>query len=334
LYYNSEMPKPVFLSGIQPTGVPHIGNYLGAIKKWVEIQDNYETFIMVADLHAITIPREPKEFKEKTLEIVALLLACGIDPKKSTLFIQSQIPAHTELAWILNTITPLGELERMTQFKEKKDRAGALAGLLNYPVLQAADILLYKTNVVPVGEDQFQHLEFARAIAKKFNSKFGETFIIPEALSDKITSRIMGLDNPNKKMSKSAKNPNNYIALLDSPEIIRKKIKSAVTDSGKEIKYDRENKPAIANMLDIYAAFSEKTFGQLEIEFREKSYAEFKEELTELLIAKLTPIQKKYKELSKNKNLLEKILENSKTKASKIANKTLLEAKEKVGFII
>ena len=328
------MAKQVFLSGIQPTGAPHIGNYLGAIKKWVEIQTNYETFVMIADLHAITVPRSPKEFNEKTFEFISLLLACGIDPEKSAIFIQSHIPAHTELAWILNTITPLGELERMTQFKEKKDKTGALAGLLNYPVLQAADILLYKTNVVPVGEDQFQHLEFTRKIARKFNAKFGKTFVIPEAISEKVISRIMGLDNPNKKMSKSAENPNNYISLLDSPEAIIKKIKLAVTDSGKEIKYDKKEKTAISNMLDIYSAFSGKSISQLEEEFKNRSYVEFKNNLAELLIKKLTPIQEKYKEFSKNREFLKKILEESKAKAVKIANKTLLEVKEKVGFIV
>src|SRR3989344_6745673 len=243
------MKNQVLLGGVQPSGTLHIGNYLGAIKQWVELQKSHKEFLMIVDLHAITVPQEPRELNKKTLELAALLIACGIDPKKTTLFIQSHVPAHVELGWILNTLTPIGELERMTQFKEKQEKSGLLAGLLNYPVLQAADILLYQTDVVPVGEDQLQHLELTRTLVRKFNNKFGEVFKIPKSVLQKDAGRIMGLDNPKKKMSKSATSANNYIALLDAPEEIRRKIKIAVTDSGKEIKYDKKEKPALSNLI-------------------------------------------------------------------------------------
>ena len=220
------MPKNILLSGIQPSGSDlTIGNYLGAIKQWVDLQKTYKMFLPIVDEHAITVPQEPERLHENTLTVASLLLACGIDPKKTTLFLQSHVPAHFELAWLLNTMTPVGELERMVQFKEKSEKAGVLAGLLNYPVLQAADILLYQADVVPVGEDQLQHLELTRTIARRFNNRFGETFKEPKALMDKNTARIMGLDDATKKMSKSAASPINFIALLDSPEEIRRKIR-------------------------------------------------------------------------------------------------------------
>lgn len=326
--------QPILLSGIQPSGDLHIGNYLGAIKQWVELQKSHRVFIAIVDLHAITIPQDPEKLREKTLEVAALLIACGIDPKKSVLFIQSHVPTHTELMWILNTITPVGELERMTQYKEKQEKSGLMAGLLNYPVLQAADILLYQPDVVPIGEDQLQHLELTRTLARKFNNRFGQTFKEPKALIQKETARIMGLDDPSKKMSKSASSPNNYIALLDSPEEISRKIKIAVTDSGKEIKYDSAGKPAISNLMSIHGAFSGLSNAEIEKKYRGKGYGEFKKGLGELLVEKLSPIRKKYIMLSKDKKELLTTLQSGSEKAAKVANQTLNMVKERVGFVL
>lgn len=322
------------LSGVQPSGELHIGNYLGAIKQWVELQKSYHVFVMIADLHAITVPQVPKQLRKKTLEVAALLLACGIEPKKSVLFVQSHVPAHAELMWILNTLTPVGELERMTQFKEKREKAGTLGGLLIYPVLQAADILLYQTDVVPVGEDQLQHLELTRALARKFNNRFGKIFKEPKSLIRKDAARIMALDAPTKKMSKSAASPNNYISLLDTPDSIRRKIKTAVTDSGSEIRYDEERKPAISNLLAIYSAVSEVAVADLEKQYRGKGYAEFKNDLAELLVATLSPVQGEYQKLSKNEPGLLKILDSGAKKASAVAGNTLSMVKKKVGFVL
>ena len=308
--------KKTIFSGVAPSGNIHIGNYLGAIKQWVELQNigEYQNIFCVVDEHAITVPQEPEKLRSKILEVFILYLALGIDPEKSIIFVQSSVPEHSELNWILSTITPVGELERMTQFKDKsKKQKSVLAGLLNYPVLMAADILLYKTNLVPVGEDQLQHIEIARAIAKKFNSAFGGTFPIPEPLLNKEGKRIMGLDDPAKKMSKSAENPNNYIALLDSPETIREKIKSAVTDSGSEIKYDAENKPAISNLLLIYSLFSGlpadrqgKSIPILEKEYAGKNYSIFKHDLAETIIESLSPIQKEISRAVRQPRLYQK----------------------------
>jgi len=324
----------VILSGIQPTGTIHIGNYLGAIKQWVEMQNFYRVFIAIVDYHAITIPQEPKKLYENTLRTAALLVACGIDPKKSVLFLQSHVPAHTELAWILNTITPLGELERMAQFKEKSEKAGVYAGLLNYPVLQAADILLYQSDTVPVGQDQMQHLELTRTLARKFNNNFGRTFKIPKPLIEKSASRIMGLDDPAKKMSKSAASANNYITLLDPPQEIRRKIKIAVTDSGKEVRYDPKTKPAISNLMTIFHAFSGISYVKIEKEYQARGYAEFKDDLAELIVKKLEPLQKKYQEFSEKNKITAEILEKGAKEAGRIAETTLLEAKKKMGFVI
>lgn len=328
------MLKKILLSGIAPSGNLHIGNYLGAIKQWVDLQKDYRVLAMVADLHAVTTPQEPKDLEEKSLEVVKLLFACGLDNKKSLVFMQSQVPAHTELGWILNTITPVGELERMTQFKEKKEKAGVLAGLLNYPVLQAADVLLYQTDVVPVGEDQFQHLELTRTLANKFNNRFGKTFKVPKALAQKETARIMALDDPSKKMSKSAAHPENYIALLDSRAEIHRKIKTAVTDSGKEIRYDPDTKIAVSNLMTIYGAFSGHSFAEIEKKYAGKGYADFKTELAELLVEKLALIQKKYRELSKDKKSILEILHKNAKETSSIANRTLRAVKKKVGFVL
>lgn len=326
-------------SGIQPSGKLHIGNYLGAIKQFVELQNSSEAIFCIVDHHAITVPQKPEELRKNILDVAKIYLASGINPEKSIIIIQSHVPAHVELGWILNTMTPLGELERMTQFKDKSKQQTVnskqgtiLAGLLNYPTLMAADILLYNTTHVPVGEDQKQHVEFTRMIAKKFNNHFGDTFVLPQSQVQKETSRIMGLDNPEKKMSKSAPSANNYIALLDSPDEIRRKIKIAVTDSGKEIKYDKKSKPALSNLMDIYSAFSGLSNDAIEKKYKNSGYAEFKNDVAELLIEKLAPIQKKYAEL-KDKNVLA-ILRDGAKQANAIASKTLFAVKEKMGFVV
>jgi tryptophanyl-tRNA synthetase len=338
------MKSQVIFSGIQPSGNLHIGNYLGAIKQFVELQKNNEAYLRrqaifcVVDQHAITIPQDPETLHEKTLEVAMLYLAAGIDPKKSIIFIQSHVPAHAELGWILNTLTPLGELERMTQFKEKSknknQKTRVTAGLLNYPTLMAADILLYQTDAVPVGEDQLQHIEFTRMIAQKFNKRFGETFKLPKAIVNKDSARIMGLDNPAKKMSKSAENPDNYIAILEKPDEIRRKIKIAVTDSGSEIIFDPEKKPAISNLLSIYSGFSGQEIKEIEKKYQGKKYFEFKNDLAEVIIDGLEPLRKKFKELDKDKKSVLKILREGKEKAEAIANATLRTAKEKMGFVL
>ncbi len=328
----------VLFSGIQPSGILHIGNYLGAIKQWVELQNEYRSFFCIVDEHAITVPQDPTELRENTLRTAMIYLAAGIDPKRSTIFVQSHVPAHTELGWILNTLTPLGELERMTQFKDKKQETrnkkhGTLAGLLNYPTLMAADILLYKTNAVPVGEDQLQHIEFTRSIAERFNNRYSETFVVPKAIVNKEGARIMGLDDPTKKMSKSAASPNNYISLLDSPDEISRKIKIAVTDSGSEIVYDEEKKPAISNLIAIYSLFSGKSVQALEKEYSGKGYAEFKAELAKVIINALAPISERFRELEQQKDKVLIVLRGGAEDASKVAEATLREVKEKMGFL-
>ncbi|MBI2056075.1 MAG: tryptophan--tRNA ligase [Candidatus Sungbacteria bacterium] len=326
--------QSTILSGIQPSGNLHIGNYLGAVKQWVDLQAYYHVFIMIADLHAITVPQEPKELRVRTLALANLLLACGIDPEHSTLFLQSHVPAHAELGWIFNTMTPLGELERMTQFKEKSDAKGAYAGLLNYPTLQAADILLYQPNAVPVGDDQLQHLELTRELARRFNNRFGETFVVPKPLIMQSAGRIMGLDDPTKKMSKSAESQSSYIAILDTPDEIRKKIKNAVTDSGKEIEYNPSAKPAIANLIAIMSAFSGSSEQEVAEKHNGKGYAEFKSDLAELIVKKLAPIQETYRKLAENPDATLKILKQGAKNARETANETLNSAKEKMGFVL
>jgi len=318
-------------SGIAPSGVLHIGNYLGAVKNWVHLQNKYESIFCVVDLHAITAPQNPEELHKKTLEVAKIYLAMGVDPEKSTIFIQSHVPEHTELAWILNTITKIPELERMTQFKDKssENKQNINAGLFNYPVLMAADILLYDTNLVPVGEDQLQHVEIARTLARRFNSTFGETFVIPEPYVIKEGMRIMGLDDPTKKMSKSASSEYNYIALTDPPEKIREKVKRAVTDSGKEIKY-LDSKPAIRNLINIYALLDNATPKDIEDAYRKKGYAEFKKDLAEVVVGFLEPFQEKYNEIDDREVL--RILEEGATKASKLAKEKMEEVKEKIGL--
>ncbi len=320
-------------SGIQPTGQLHIGNYLGAIKQWVELQENQECIFSIVDLHSLTIPYDPINFQKRIIETAIAHLAIGIEPEKSVLFIQSQVKEHTELTWLLNTICPVGELQRMTQYKEKSRqfKKNINAGLLNYPILMAADILLYQTDIVPIGKDQKQHLELTKILAKKFNQKFGETFKIPKAQIPKIGAKIMALNNPKKKMSKSI--PQSCLFLFDEPKIIRKKIMSAITDTGKIIKYEPKRKPGISNLLTIYSLFSEKPIKEIEKKFKGKGYAEFKKQIAELLILKLEPFRRKRKELLSREVYVKEILNQGAKKAQIIAQSTLQQAKQKMGLI-
>ena len=327
------MQQKIF-SGIQPSGNLHIGNYLGAIQNWVAMQNDYESIFCIVDLHAITTPQNPKELHQRILEVAKIYLASGINPKKSTIFIQSHIKEHTELAWILNTITKIPELNKMTQFKDKskkEDKQNTSVGLFDYPVLMAADILLHNTEVVPVGEDQLQHIELARTLARRFNKKFGEAFIIPKSHIKKETMRIMGLDDPTKKMSKSATSEYNYISLLDTPEIIEKKIKKAVTDSENTITYT-DNRPALKNLINIYSAFSNKTPQEIEKEYQNKGYADFKSGLTKTILNFITPFQKKYNKLDDNDVL--NILKKGAQKIQPTAEQKIKEIKEKIGFVL
>jgi tryptophanyl-tRNA synthetase len=325
--------KRIF-SGIQPSGTLHLGNYLGAIQNWVKLQDSYESIFCVVDLHAITVPQNPEELKKKTIEVAKIYLAAGIDPLKSSIFIQSHVPEHTELTWILNTIAKIPELEKMTQFKDKsqKDsRESASVGLFDYPVLMAADILLYDTQVVPVGEDQLQHIEITRTLAKRFNTKFGETFVVPEPYVQKEGMRIMGLDDPAKKMSKSAASAYNYIALTDDAEMVRKKIKKAVTDSGTEIVYS-DDKPALQNLINIYSLLADKKPAEIVKMYAGKGYSDFKKDLAEIIIAFLEPFQERLAELSDEKVL--EILHQGAAKVRPLAKAKLDEVKKRVGFVL
>lgn len=321
-------------SGVQPSGNLHIGNYLGAIRNWVDLQERYESIFCVVDLHAITVPQDPEQLRKKTLEVAKIYLAAGIDPKKSAIFIQSQVSEHAELMWILNTIAKMSELDKMTQFKDKSQRGGRESsgvGLYDYPVLMAADILLYDTQVVPVGEDQTQHVELARDLAKRFNQKFGETFIVPEVHVRKEGMRIMGLDDPSRKMSKSAASEYNYISLIDSAETVRRKIKKAVTDSGSEIVYSDE-KPALKNLINMYALLAGMSPEEVEKKYVGKGYGDFKTELAEVIIAFLEPFQQRFSALSDEEVL--HILHEGAEKVRPIARKKLEEVKRKIGFVM
>ena len=324
--------KRIF-SGVQPTGNLHIGGYLGAMKQWIDLQEQEECFFMIADLHALTIPRNPKTFSKDIFELAVEFIATGLDPKKCVIFVQSQVKEHTELTWLLDIITPVSELERMTQYKTKTKqfKENVNVGLLNYPVLQAADILLYQTDFIPVGKDQIQHLELTKTIARKFNQRFGETFKEPKPLLLKFGEKIMALNNPKKKMSKSM--PKTCLFLFDEPETIKKKIMSAVTDTGKEIKYDVSEKPGISNLLTIYSFFSKKPINQIEKELENKNYAEFKKLLVELLSISLEPIREKRKELLKEKTYINEVLSEGAEKARAIAQATMKKVREKIGLM-
>ena len=320
------------LSGIQPTGSIHIGSYLGAISQWKELQEMGECIFFIADLHALTVPQDPKTFSKEVLETAAELLAVGINPEKCILFVQSQIKEHAELAWFLNTITPVSELERMTQYKDKSKqfKKNVNAGLLNYPVLQAADILLYQTDSVPVGKDQQQHLELSKTIARKFNQKYGQTLKVPEALILKTGAKIMALTAPKKKMSKSVERT--CLFLFDEPELIKKKLMTAVTDTSKVIKYDPSKKPGISNLLTIYSLFSNKTIAQVEKKFSKKGYAEFKKALADLLILQFEPFRRKKKELLQREVYVKEILKQGRKRAEIIAKSTMQDVRKKMGI--
>jgi len=326
------MAKPILLSGIQPTGRLHIGNYLGALKNFVELQNSgkYDCYFFIADYHSLTVDFDPKRKKEEILAVANAYLATGLNPKKSTIFAQSSVPESTELAWILNTIAPIGEMERMTQFKDKaaEQRHNINTGLLTYPALMSADILLYDAAVVPVGDDQLQHLELTRTLARKFNSKFGRTFIEPKSLLTE-QPRVMSLDNPRKKMSKSS--PAGCLFLDDTPEEIKTKIGRAVTDSESKIIYNKTNeKQGISNLLDIYSDFSGETIASLEKRYVGKGYGQFKAELSDMLIKKLEPFRSRQKKDTE----LKKILGTGAQKAKKVAAKKMVEVKEKIGIAL
>ncbi len=327
--------KKISFSGIQPSGDLTIGNYLGAIKNWVSLQKDFYAYYCVVDLHAITIRQDPKELKERTLKNLAIYIASGLDPDKNTLFIQSHVPAHCEASWLLNCYCYIGELSRMTQYKDKSQKEGesVSAGLFTYPILMAADILLYDTNVVPVGNDQKQHVELVRDLAIRFNNLYGKTFVVPEAYIADSGARIMDLQNPDKKMSKSIDNPNAYILILDSPDIIRRRINRAVTDDIGMVRYSDEQ-PGISNLINILSAITGKSYKDIEKDYEGVGYAQFKEDVAQALIEELKPVQDRVKEILKDKSYLQKIYNYSAEKANYVASKTLKKMQEKVGLVI
>lgn len=324
--------KTIF-SGIQPSGTLHLGNYLGAIEQWVRLQENNRAFYCIVDAHAITIPYEPSELSERILHTAALYIAAGLDPEKSTIFVQSHIAEHLELAWLLATITPYGELTRMTQFKDKskKQAQSTSLGLFSYPVLMAADILLYQTEIVPVGEDQTQHIELTRAIATRFNKRFGECFTLPTAYTNPRTARIMSLTDPTKKMSKSD-DPKTYLSLNDIPDDIRKKISNAVTETEPVFSFTQSG-PAVKNLLAIYEALSAAPRDTIEQKFTGRGYKEFKEELAELIISKLAPLQERYRNIRAQDDELRILLGRGKHTAKQVAAQTLARVKEAMGLL-
>lgn len=323
--------KRVF-SGVQPTGNIHIGNYLGALKQFVELQDDHDCIYCIVDLHSISLPQDPKTLRENILDVAALYLAVGLDPKKSIIFIQSMVPGHTELAWILMCNSYTGELSRMTQFKQKsKNSESAPAGLFTYPILMAADILLYDTDVVPVGNDQKQHIELTRDLAIRVNNKYGEVFTVPDGRFLKEGARIMALDDPTSKMSKSAPNVHSRISLLDDANKIKKSIMRATTDSEGSIRMDVENKPGISNLLNIYSAFSGKPVPEIEKMYEGRGYGDFKKDLVEVITEAILPIQDRYREIRGSKELVD-ILKDGAERANAISEKTVKRVKEKFGL--
>lgn len=322
-------------SGIKPSGELHLGNYLGAIRNFVDLQNTAECIFSVVDLHALTVPQEPDDLHRRTLDIARLYVACGIDPAKATIFVQSHVSAHAELGWLLGCFTYFGELRRMTQFKEKSEgQVNVSSGLFTYPVLMAADILLYNADKVPVGEDQKQHLELTRDIAQRINNRFGEIFKVPEPYIPPKSAggRIMSLDDPLRKMGKS-EDPKGTIALLDPPDVIAKKIRSAVTDSGREVYYDEENKPAISNLMVIYSLCSGESLESIADRYGSTGYGVFKKDLADVVISALEPIQKRYQELTEP-GRIEAVLEEGRRKAEAIADETLRTFQEKLGIVV
>ena len=329
--------KRKLFSAVQPSGAVTIGNYIGAIKNFVALQDEFDCIYAVADLHAITVRQEPAALRKNTLELMALFIACGIDPEKCVLFVQSHVPAHCELTWVLNTITYPGELSRMTQFKDKsaKNADNINGGLFTYPALMAADILLYQPDLVPVGEDQKQHVELCHTIARRFNGIYGDVFKLPEPFVPKVGARIMSLTNPTAKMSKSENEDTGRILLMDTPETIMRQFKRAITDSDTEncVRFDRENKPGVANLMTIYSAVTGKTFDQIETEFAGCGYGKFKPAVGEAVVETLRPIREEATRLMKDKGYLESVYKAGAEKAGYVAEKTLRKVYKKVGFV-
>lgn len=326
----------VILSGVKPTGIPTLGNYLGALKNFVKLQNemtDYEFFIFVADLHAITVPQDPKTLKQNIKNLAALYLACGLEPKNLTLFIQSEVKQHAELGYIMQSLAYMGELERMTQYKDKmqKQVTGVTSALFTYPALMAADILLYDAKYVPVGEDQKQHLELARDLAIRFNNRYGNTFRVPEELISKTGARIMDLQNPTKKMDKSDLANKGCIYLLEPIDSIKKKIKSAVTDSEAIVRYDKENKPGISNLMTIYSVLTNMSFEEIEEKYHGKGYGDFKGDLAEIVALEIEGIQKRFNEIINNK-IVDELLDLGKEKASKLAERKLQKVYKKIGL--
>ena len=321
-------------SGIMPSGNLHLGNYLGALKNWVKLQDDYDNFYCIVDLHALTVPQDPKVLRTKIRELAALYLACGIDPEKSVVFRQSRVSGHAELAWLLNCVAKVGELSRMTQFKDKASRGGAESasvGLYAYPVLQAADVLLYNAHLVPVGEDQRQHLELMRTLARRFNGLYGETFVVPDIFVPETGARVMALDEPAAKMSKSSPTPASYIALLDEPDVVRRKIRRAKTDSGSEVKASPD-KPAIANLLGIYAAMTGRKVAEIEADYEGRGYGDLKKDLAEVVVEGLAPIRERALALLDDPAAVDGLLDRGAERAREVAATTLHDAWAKLGL--
>lgn len=332
---DNQMPRKKVLSCIQPTGTPTLGNYLGALKNWKNISDDYDAAYAVADLHAITVRQDPKMLKKQIMEMYAMLLALGIDREKSIIFVQSHVPQHSQLAWILNCYTQFGEMSRMTQFKDKssKHADNVNVGLFSYPVLMAADILLYKADFVPVGVDQKQHLEITRDIAERFNGIYGNVFTIPEPFIGKKGAKIMSLQDPTKKMSKSDTNVKSFISLLDKPETIIKKMKSAVTDSEACVRFDEENKPGVSNLMSIYACCTGQSYEQIEKEFESKGYGDFKQKVGEAVVEELRDVQDEFNRLIKDEKYLKECMKDGAEKATRLAHRTLEKVMKKVGYV-
>lgn len=327
--------KDLVFSGVKPTGMAHLGTYIGALKQWVAIQKDHRCLFCIVDLHAITVPQDPKELRQLTLEVAATYLAVGIDPKRSDIYVQSEVSEHAELGWVLGTITKMGELERMTQFKDKSQKGGrerAGLGLFAYPSLMAADILLYDTSAVPVGEDQMQHLELTRVIARRFNERFGDTFVIPQALIQKHGARIMSLQDPTKKMSKSDESKSGVIMLDDDADTIRKKIMRAVTDTDGRVFFDQDAKPAVSNLMTIYHHITGLSMKEIETAFEGKGYGDFKKDLAERLVEHLAPIRAKILNYREHPKELEHILDAGRDKAKAIAEKKMDLVREQVGL--
>ncbi|WP_246456270.1 tryptophan--tRNA ligase [Nocardioides mesophilus] len=329
--------RPRVLSGIQPTADSfHFGNYLGALRQWVALQEEHEPFFFIADMHAITVEQDPRQLRERCLRAAAQLIAMGVDPERSAIFVQSQVPAHAQLAWVLQCLTGFGEARRMTQFKDKSSKNGegaASVGLFTYPILQAADILLYRPAFVPVGEDQRQHLELTRDLAQRFNHRYKKTFRLPEPYILKATAKILDLQDPHAKMSKSASSPGGIIEMLDDPKLSAKKIRSAVTDSGSDVRFDEEEKPGISNLLTIYSALTDRPVSELEEAYAGRGYGDFKKELGEVVVEFVTPFRDRTLELLEDRATLDEVLRSGAKRAAEVAERTLADVYDRVGFV-